>query len=122
MPMISHADEVLDELERKKKAALEAVGTTCTAASVRIVTQEGRVDSGEMRGSIGYQTDKDTCYVGTNSKYANIRFILKKELQLKFLLGCSSFLFKTMEGKRKRPASPGFESPLLRVRIIRPLF
>ena len=68
--MISHADEVMSEMDRKKRAALEAIGTTCVAASVRIVTQEGRVDSDKMRGSISYQTDADKCIVGTNTRYA----------------------------------------------------
>lgn len=67
---VSHADEVLSELERLQRAALEAAGSTCASTSRNIVTAAGRIDSDFMRGSTTHLVQGETAYIGTNAKYA----------------------------------------------------
>lgn len=67
---VSHAQEVLAELDLKKRAALEAVGIQSASHAQATYTQYGRIDTDFMRGSTSHQVNGDTVYVGTNAKYA----------------------------------------------------
>lgn len=68
--VVSHADEIMSELERQAKAALEAVGAQAAGYAQSNVTEAGRVNTGALRNSISHLVEGDTVYIGTNNEYA----------------------------------------------------
>lgn len=67
---VSHASEVVDELNDKSKAALEAIGQTCATHAKNTIEAAGRINTGFMRDSTTHIAENDTVYIGTNAKYA----------------------------------------------------
>ena len=61
---------ILAELERKKTAILEAIGTQAEAHAKLNITNAGRVDTGRMRNSISHTVVGDTAFIGSNLEYA----------------------------------------------------
>lgn len=68
----NNVDEILSEMDAKKEAALEAVGMAAeTYAKLNLESDPRRIDTGNLRGSIGHAPDgDDTMCVGTNVDYA----------------------------------------------------
>lgn len=64
--IIDNSDKVLDEMARKKKLALEAIGMTAE----RYAKKETPVDTGRLRNSMSHAVDGDSAYIGTNVEYA----------------------------------------------------
>lgn len=62
----NHVGEVLDALRSQRKLILEQWGMIAEAYAVDYCP----VDTGRLRGSITYDTDDTTMYVGTNVEYA----------------------------------------------------
>jgi hypothetical protein len=62
--------QVLRDLDRLSRAALEAVGNQAVTHAKQTVTIAGRIASGDMVGKIFHRVVGDTCYVGTNTRYA----------------------------------------------------
>lgn len=62
----SHVDEVINALQSQKKRVLKEWGMVAEAYA----SDYCPVDTGRLRGSITYDTDDDTMYVGTNVEYA----------------------------------------------------
>lgn len=60
-----NSGEVLQELERKKAVALEAVGITAEGFAKRLTP----VDTGRLRNSISHTVVGDSVYIGTNVEY-----------------------------------------------------
>lgn len=60
-----NSGEVLQELERKKAVALEAVGITAEGFAKRLTP----VDTGRLRNSISHTVVGDDVYIGTNVEY-----------------------------------------------------
>lgn len=60
-----NSGEILRELERKKAAALEAVGITAEGFAKRLTP----VDTGRLRNSISHTVVGDDVYIGTNVEY-----------------------------------------------------
>lgn len=69
---VDHSDEVKAALDDAIKAALEAVGNTAVSHAKNNLTAAGRVDHGNLRGSISHAVDPDenAVYIGTNTEYA----------------------------------------------------
>lgn len=65
-----NSDIILQELERKVEAALEACGQQAVSHAKDNITEAGRVDTGTLRNSVNHEVDNNTCYVGTNTEYA----------------------------------------------------
>lgn len=61
-----NSPEVLEALKNAVERGLMAVGET----AVGYAQDECPVDTGRLRGSIGYEVDGDDCYIGTNVEYA----------------------------------------------------
>lgn len=63
---------LLDELEEKKGAALEAVGMAAeTYAKLNLESNPRRIDTGNLRNSIAHApSGDDTMCIGTNVEYA----------------------------------------------------
>ena len=68
--VIDNSAEVLQELERKVQAALEACGQQAVSHAKQNITAAGRVDTGTLRNSVNHIVQNDICYVGTNTDYA----------------------------------------------------
>lgn len=60
-----NSGEVLRELERKKAAALEAVGITAEGFAKRLTP----VDTGRLRNSMSHIVVGNDVYIGTNVEY-----------------------------------------------------
>lgn len=58
--------ELLRELEKKKQAALEAIGVTAESYCKLLVP----VDTGRLRSSMTHSVKGDDVYIGTNVEYA----------------------------------------------------
>lgn len=61
-----NSKEVLDELQVKIEAALEAIG----GQAELYAKEEVPVDTGRLRSSISHAVDDKTAYIGTNVEYA----------------------------------------------------
>lgn len=74
MPQIyisaDNSGQVLSELNRKKKAALEACGNQAVSHSKQNLTAAGRRGTGNLINSMTHKVQNDACYVGTNKDYA----------------------------------------------------
>ena len=68
--VIDNSAEVLQELERKVQAALEACGQQAVSHAKQNITAAGRVDTETLRNSVNHIVQNDICYVGTNTDYA----------------------------------------------------
>lgn len=64
--IIDNSQEFIDEMARKKKLALEAIGMTAE----RYAKKETPVDTGRLRNSMSHAVDGDSAYIGTNVEYA----------------------------------------------------
>lgn len=64
---VSHASEVVDELNQKSRAALEAVGQTCASHARNTITAAGRIDSGSMRDRTIHEVEGQNVYIGVAS-------------------------------------------------------
>ena len=65
-----NSEEFLEELERKRDRALEAMGILGENYAKGVITSESRVDTGNMRNSVSHTVKEDTAYIGTNNEYA----------------------------------------------------
>lgn len=72
MPVVfeDHSKEVLQELERRTRASLEACGGQAVAYAKNTVTAAGRVRTDTLRGEITHQVQGNSVDVGTNTSYA----------------------------------------------------
>lgn len=64
--------QILNELEQKCQAALEACGQQAVSHAKQNITAASRVDTGALRNSMNHKVDSGAkvCYVGTNQSYA----------------------------------------------------
>ena len=67
-----NTSQILNELEQKCQAALEACGQQAVSHSKQNITAASRVDTGALRNSMNHKVDSGAkvCYVGTNQSYA----------------------------------------------------
>ena len=65
-----NSEEFLEELERKRDRALEAMGILGESYAKGVITSESRVDTGNMRNSVSHTVKEDAAYIGTNNEYA----------------------------------------------------
>lgn len=65
----SHAAEVLEELDRKKRASLEAVGQQGVSYAKQTVAANRQQHTGGLM-NITHQVQDSTVYIGTNTSYA----------------------------------------------------
>ena len=61
-----NSKEVLSALEKGKRNALTAIGSTAETYA----KQETPVDTGRLRNSISHTVDGEAAYIGTNVEYA----------------------------------------------------
>lgn len=62
--------QYLSEFDRVTKAALEAIGNQAVSHAKNNVAAADRVATGTMRDSIDHKVVGETCYIGTNTRYA----------------------------------------------------
>ena len=65
-----NTEKVKRELEAATERALTAVGVQAVFHTVANITEQGLVDTGNMRNSISSYVEGRTCYVGTPVEYA----------------------------------------------------
>lgn len=67
-----NSKQVLQELQAKAEAALEACGNQAVSHAKQNITAASRVDTGALRNSMTHQVEMNekACYVGTNQEYA----------------------------------------------------
>ena len=68
--LTDNSEEVIRALEIQMDAALEAVGNQAVSHAKRNITRAGRRKTGNLVNSMNHHVWGDTCYVGTNTKYA----------------------------------------------------
>lgn len=68
----SHLPEILAATDAAIERALEAVGLQAEGHAKDVITAEGRVDTGRLRGSIAHQVEagEKAVYIGSNLEYA----------------------------------------------------
>lgn len=67
---VDRSAQVLQEMEQRKKAALEACGQQAASYAKNTITAAGRIQTDTMRGSITHQVQGNSVDVGTNTSYA----------------------------------------------------
>lgn len=69
---INNAALILGEMQRRKLAALEAIGLTAEKHAKENLTAFPRVDTGRLRNSIAHAVapSEEAVYIGTNVSYA----------------------------------------------------
>lgn len=63
-------EQIMDEMNRRIEAALEACGNQAVSHAKSIITKESRVDTGALRNSVDHKVSDKVCYIGTNQSYA----------------------------------------------------
>jgi HK97 gp10 family phage protein len=65
-----NSKEFLDAMENAIKNGLTAIGMTAEGHAKKEITRQKAVDTGRLRNSITFATEKDAVYIGTNVEYA----------------------------------------------------
>ena len=66
----SNVNDILSALEKGKRNALTAIGTTAETHTKENITADKLVDTGRLRNSISHTVDGEAAYIGTNVEYA----------------------------------------------------
>lgn len=65
-----NSKEVLREKDQLVAKALESMGILAENYAKKIITEESRVDTGNLRNSIAHTVKDETAYIGSNTEYA----------------------------------------------------
>ena len=65
-----NSQQVLSALEKGKRNALTAIGSSAQTHAKDNITADDLRDTGRLRNSISYAVDGESAYIGTNVEYA----------------------------------------------------
>ena len=65
-----NSQQVLSALEKGKRNALTAIGSSAETHTKDNITADKLVDTGRLRNSISHAVDGEAAYIGTNVEYA----------------------------------------------------
>ena len=65
-----NSQQILSALEKGKRNALTAIGSSAETHTKDNITADKLVDTGRLRNSISYAVDGEAAYIGTNVEYA----------------------------------------------------
>ena len=65
-----NSQQVLSALEKGKRNALTAIGSSAETHTKDNITADDLIDTGRLRNSISYAVDGEAAYIGTNVEYA----------------------------------------------------
>lgn len=65
-----NSKEVLAALKNAVERGLEVIGDTAVEYAVKSITEQGAVDTGDLRNSIARKVVDEDVYIGTNLQYA----------------------------------------------------
>ena len=66
----SNVNDILSALEKGKRNALTAIGSSAETHTKENITADKLVDTGRLRNSISHAVDGEAAYIGTNVEYA----------------------------------------------------
>ena len=66
----SNANDILRCMEKGKRNALTAIGSSAETHTKDNITADDLIDTGRLRNSISYAADGESAYIGTNVEYA----------------------------------------------------
>ena len=66
----SNVNDILRCMEKGKRNALTAIGSSAETHTKDNITADKLVDTGRLRNSISYAVDGEAAYIGTNVEYA----------------------------------------------------
>ena len=65
-----NSQQILSALEKGKRNALTAIGSSAETHTKENITADKLVDTGRLRNSISHSVDGEAAYIGTNVEYA----------------------------------------------------
>ena len=66
----SNVNDILRQLEKGKRNALTAIGSSAETHTKDNITADDLIDTGRLRNSISHTVDGEAAYIGTNVEYA----------------------------------------------------
>ena len=66
----SNVNDILSDLEKGKRNALTAIGSSAETHTKDNITADDLIDTGRLRNSISHSVDGESAYIGTNVEYA----------------------------------------------------